>query len=258
MYGAVRILIFTMASRFTLALYGSFANSKRIAVSSTRSQVSKSSFSSVSDLRKEYSKQGLDESKVDVAGGPVAIFKTWLEDAITAEVLEPNAMCLSTCADNRPSARVVLLKSYDENGFVWFTNYNSKKAADLASNPYAALTFWWGPLERSVRIEGKVEKISEEESSAYFNSRPRGSQIGAWSSNQSSPIASREALQQQEQDVIARYEAAEQIPRPPHWGGFRLVPDRVEFWKGRESRLHDRLVFSRAEGTQWKLERLQP
>lgn len=228
-----------------------------------KTSTAKKSLPTVSDLRKEYSRIGLNEGDPITKSGPFGLFKAWIEDACAKDVIEPNAMCLSTCRDNKPSSRYVLLKGYDDKGFVWYTNYDSRKSGDINANPNAALTFWWGPLERSVRIEGVVEKVSAEESDAYFSSRPRGSQLGAWSSNQSSAIASREALDQQEQEVIARFKDVETIPRPPHWGGFRLIPSRIEFWKGRESRIHDRLVFERqqssAEGTQqWDLRRLQP
>lgn len=216
-----------------------------------------SSGKGVSDLRKEYSRQGIDVA--DMPLDPYDTFKVWFEEACDAKVIEPNAMCLSTCKDNVPTARYVLLKNHDERGYVWYTNYNSRKSGDLLENPRAALTFWWGDLERSIRIEGRVEKVSEEESTAYFQSRPRGSQIGAWTSNQSSEIGSREELAKQEEDVIARFDKMEKIPKPPHWGGFRLVPSRIEFWKGRESRLHDRIIYERTEEGGWAApRRLQP
>jgi len=241
-------------------------------------------------LRKEYSGIGLSENDSLVKSGkPIDLFALWLQEACNAKVIEPNAMCLSTCKNNRPSARFVLLKGFDERGFVWYTNYESRKSDELSENPFAALTFWWGDLERSVRIEGSVVKVSEKESDDYFSSRPRTSQIGAWSSNQSRKIESREALERQEQEVNSRFNAVRRIlssyyiiysiiypttqktfeegtssisapliPRPPHWGGFRLVPDRLEFWKGRESRLHDRIVFLRDENTStWQSLRLQ-
>ena len=216
--------------------------------------------STISSLRKEYSSQGLEIDHNMQEKGPFDLFSIWLDEACKANVIEPNAMCLSTCLNNRPSARYVLLKGYDTRGFVWYTNYNSRKSDEAMASGFAALTFWWGDLERSVRIEGEVEKVSEEESDAYFNSRPRGSQIGAWSSNQSSKISSREDLEQQEKDIIARFESeTEIVPRPPHWGGFRLVPDRMEFWKGRQSRLHDRIVFEREDDVSpWTTVRLQP
>ena len=213
---------------------------------------------SVKDLRKEYSRKGIDVE--DMPTDPYSAFKVWFQEACDANVIEPNAMCLSTCKDNMPTARYVLLKGHDERGYVWYTNYNSRKSADLLENPRAALTFWWGDLERSIRIEGTVEKVSEEESTAYFQSRPRGSQIGAWTSNQSSDIGSREDLVTQEEDIIAKFEGMDTIPKPSHWGGFRLVPSRIEFWKGRESRLHDRIVYEKDEGgSSWTSpRRLQP
>ena len=229
--------------------------------------MAKSGFSSVSDLRREYSSQGLIEDPAAIEKGPTALFKSWIEEAIAAEVPEPNGMCLSTCVNNKPSSRVVLLKSYDNRGFVWFTNYSSRKSEELVNNPRAALTFWWAELERQVRIEGSVEKVSGSESDAYFSTRPRGSQIGAWSSDQSSVISDRSALDAQEKQVQARFsDESVPVPRPPHWGGFRLVPHRIEFWKGRKSRMHDRLVFERdategsiaTDGGKWMVKRLQP
>lgn len=211
----------------------------------------------IADLRVSYSKQGLDETILP--SDPHEMFRAWFEEACNAKVVEPNAMCLSTCSDNKPSARFVLLKGHDEQGFVWYTNYNSRKSSELLENPYAALTFWWGDLERSVRIEGRVEQVSPAESDAYFNSRPKGSQIGAWTSNQSSRIEDRVALEKQEAEIMAKFAAMSAIPRPPHWGGFRLVPSKIEFWKGRESRLHDRIVFERKDGEKgWTRCRLQP
>jgi len=209
-------------------------------------------------LRKEYSKQGLNEE--DLSDEPMETFETWIQEAINAKCIEPNAMCVSTCQENTPTARYVLLKAHDKRGFVWYTNYQSRKGDDLAANPAAAITFWWGDLERSVRIEGKVEKVSEQESDAYFNKRPRGAQIGAWTSDQSRPIGSREELAAQEQSIIDRFKSVETVTRPPHWGGYRLVPTRIEFWKGRESRLHDRLVYERMSAAdEWtKPRRLQP
>jgi len=216
-----------------------------------------SSAANPADLRVSYSKQGLED--ISLPSDPHSMFRLWFDEACAAKVVEPNAMCLSTCVDNKPSARFVLLKGFDERGFEWYTNYNSRKSGELSENPYAALTFWWGDLERSVRVEGRVTRVSDKESDAYFNSRPRGSQLGAWSSNQSSPIDTRIALEQQEADVVARFGTNEVIPRPPHWGGFRLEPSRIEFWKGRESRLHDRIVFEKDEGGEgWLRSRLQP
>ena len=207
----------------------------------------------------DYTKKGLVESDVvkESNSDPNVLFSKWLQEAIDSKIIEPNAMCLATSHNNRPSARYVLLKGHDDRGFVWYTNYESRKSMELAANPYASLTFWWGDLERSVRVEGAVEKVSAKESDEYFYSRPRGSRIGAWSSNQSEEIASRDALETQEREIIAKFGSDGEVPRPPHWGGFRLVPSRVEFWKGRSSRLHDRIVFER-DGEEWNIQRLQP
>lgn len=223
----------------------------------------------IQDLRKEYSAKGLLECDLLPSGclnDPYKLFDIWFNEACSANVLEPNAMCLSTCVDNKPAGRFVLLKAHDERGFVWYTNFQSRKGEHLSSNPQAALTFWWGDLERSVRIEGLVETVSDAEADAYFSSRPRSSQIGAWTSNQSRPIADRASLEKQEEEIKRRFESGESIPRPPHWGGYRLVPHRIEFWKGRSSRLHDRIVFERDEeaakkritGDTWRVSRLQP
>ena len=208
----------------------------------------------IADLRKSYEKAELNEqaSRAD----PLQQFDQWLQEAIAAEVPEPNAMTVATVgSDLRPSTRVVLIKGYDERGIVWYTNYNSRKGQELAGNPFAALQFHWIELERVVRIEGRVEKVSDPESDAYFNSRPLDSRIGAWASPQSQVIESRTVLVAN----AARYGAQFllQPPRPPHWGGYRLVPERWEFWQGRKSRLHDRLRYRLDDG-QWLRERLAP
>ncbi len=210
---------------------------------------------SLADLRKDYKQASLSEN--EVAGDPVTQFTRWFEQATQANVPEPNAMSLATAtSDGRPSSRIVLIKGVDDRGFCWFTDYDSKKGSDIAANPQAALLFHWVELERQVRIEGRVEKLSGQESDAYFHSRPLGSRQSASASAQSQPIENRTALEAKLADVVARY--ADQPPRPDHWGGYRLVPDRLEFWQGRSSRLHDRIVYMRnADGT-WSLSRLQP
>ncbi|SPB15740.1 pyridoxamine 5'-phosphate oxidase [Caballeronia novacaledonica] len=210
----------------------------------------------LADLRKNYSRGALDAA--DVAPNPVSQFQTWFAQALDAKLPEPNAMTLATVdSQGRPSARIVLIKGVDERGFVFFTNYDSRKGRELAANPAASLLFHWIELERQVRIEGRVEKTSDEESDAYYASRPLGSRIGAWASDQSQPLESREALEARERDMIARY--GEAPPRPPHWGGYRLVPDTLEFWQGRPSRLHDRIVYTRDDaGAPWRIARLAP
>ncbi len=210
--------------------------------------------SRLADLRKSYERAELGEeaSRAD----PLQQFDQWLGEAISAELPEPNAMTLATVGGNlRPSTRVVLIKGYDERGIVWYTNYGSRKGQELAGNPYAALQFHWVELERVVRIEGRVEKTSAEESDDYFASRPLDSRIGAWASPQSQVIASRTVLVTN----AARYGAQFMLkpPRPAHWGGYRLVPDRWEFWQGRKSRLHDRLRYTLEAGG-WVRERLAP
>jgi len=208
---------------------------------------------SVSDLRQSYDKNVLLESQA--AASPFEQFTRWFDEALAAKVPEPNAMTLATVdADGQPSARIVLIKGFDEHGFTFFTNYESRKGTDLAAEPRACLLFFWQPLERQVRIEGVVEKVAAEESDAYYHSRPAGSRIGAWASRQSQPIT-RAELEARELEFRERY--GDQPPRPPHWGGYRLVPDRWEFWQGRKSRLHDRLRY-RLEAGQWTRERLAP
>ena len=208
----------------------------------------------IAELRKNYERAELSEDASDA--DPLRQFDKWLTEAISAEIPEPNAMTLATVAgDLRPSTRVVLVKGYDEHGIVWYTNYDSRKGQELAGNPYAALQFHWVELERVVRIEGRVEKTSAQESDAYFATRPLDSRIGAWASPQSQVIGSRTVLVTN----AAKYGAQFMLspPRPPHWGGYRLVPDQWQFWQGRKSRLHDRLRYTLADGV-WLRERLAP
>ncbi len=208
----------------------------------------------IADLRKSYEKAELSEDASHA--DPMRQFDQWFSEALKSELPEPNAMTVATVgSDLRPSTRVVLIKGYDEQGLVWYTNYQSRKGQELAGNPWAALQFHWVELERVVRIEGQVTRVSAEESDAYFHSRPLDSRIGAWASPQSQVIAGRSVLVTQ----AAKYGAQFLLnpPRPPHWGGYRLVPDRWEFWQGRKSRLHDRLQY-RLDGGTWQRERLAP
>jgi pyridoxamine 5'-phosphate oxidase len=209
-------------------------------------------------LRQSYSQRTLLEA--DVQPGAVAQFRQWLDEAVAARLPEPAALTLATVdpATGQPSQRVVLLKGLpNDAGFLFFTNYDSQKGRELASQPRAALNFFWPGLERQVRVEGVVEKASDEVSTAYFQSRPRSSQVGAWASPQSQAIGSRQELEAREHAVEAEFADQNPLPRPPHWGGYVLRPTRVEFWQGRPSRLHDRLVYER-EGEGWKISRLAP
>jgi pyridoxamine 5'-phosphate oxidase len=212
---------------------------------------------SVADLRREYALARLDEK--DVSRDPIAEFARWFAEAQAAEVEEPNAMVLATATpDGTPSARVVLLKGFDERGFVFFTDYRSRKGAELEANPRAALVFYWGELDRQVRITGGVSLASAEESERYFRSRPLGSRLGAWASHQSQVIPGRAALEADLREVEARF-ADGDVPLPAHWGGYRVVPDTIEFWQGRESRLHDRIRYVKEKGGRgWRVERLSP
>lgn len=208
----------------------------------------------IADLRKEYTRRGLDEA--EAGDDPFEQFRLWFDQALAAGVPEPNAMTLATiAADGRPSARVVLLKGFDRRGFVFYTNYRSRKASDLAATGVAALVFFWPELERQIRIEGSVEQAAAAESDAYFASRPLGSRWGAWASPQSQVIAARETLDQRLAEIQERWD--DDPPRPPHWGGYRVLPDTLEFWQGRPSRLHDRLRY-RLQGDAWIRERLAP
>jgi pyridoxamine 5'-phosphate oxidase len=206
-------------------------------------------------MRQEYSERGL--RKADLLADPLEQFTRWFGEARNAPLQEPNAMTLATVdAAGQPAARTVLLKDIDRHGLTFYTNLDSRKARELAANPKAALLFWWPPHARQVRFEGEIEPVEDAEADAYFATRPRGSQIGAWASAQSSVIADRGTLEAAEQEIAERF-AGGRVPRPPFWGGYRLVPERVEFWQGRTNRLHDRLRYTRrAEG--WQIERLAP
>ncbi len=209
----------------------------------------------IADLRLEYSRAQLTETDTDP--DPVVQFANWFDEAQKAEVPEANAMSVSTVgADGRPSSRILLIKDFGPKGFTWFTNYHSRKGHDLDANPHAALLFFWIPLERQVRIEGRVERVSAAESEAYFNSRPVGSRLGAIASHQSEAITDRATLETQYEEAEKQYGDAPK--RPEHWGGYRLVPDAVEFWQGRPSRLHDRIQYVKQANGTWQRRRLQP
>jgi len=210
----------------------------------------------IADLRQDYTLEGLNETEVN--SDPFVQFKEWFDQALSANILEPNAMTIATTTTQGiPSARMVLLKDFDNRGFVFYTNYNSQKAQELAENPQAALVFWWAELQRQVRICGRVERVDDRESDEYFYSRPFNSRLGAWASNQSEVIESREVLEKHLQELKAKYQN-QNVPRPPHWGGIRVIPTEIEFWQGRSSRLHDRLVYKRKDDHSWKIERLSP
>ncbi|AGW91490.1 MULTISPECIES: pyridoxamine 5'-phosphate oxidase [Cupriavidus] len=209
----------------------------------------------LADLRRTYVLGSLSET--DVAPDPMSQFKRWFDEAVTAKLPEPNAMTLATVdATGQPSARIVLLKGIDDRGFTFFTNYESRKGLDLAANPRAALLFHWVQLERQVRVEGYVEKVSDDESDAYFASRPLGSRVGAWASEQSREVPGRDVLEQRELEYRSKF--GENPPRPPHWGGYRLVPTALEFWQGRPSRLHDRIAYRVHPDGSWQIVRLSP
>lgn len=209
------------------------------------------------DFREDYNRDELLEA--DAAKDPFRQFAKWFQTAIDTKIPEPNAMILATAtANGRPSARVVLLKEVEAESFVFYTNYRSRKGLEMAENPHAALVFNWLELHRQVRIEGMIEKVPGEMSTEYFQSRPKGSQIGAWASPQSKIIAQRELLENNVRELEAEYKSADKLPRPEHWGGYRLVPHTVEFWQGRTSRLHDRLLYTLKSKGEWEMVRLAP
>lgn len=210
---------------------------------------------SIADLRREYARARLDQAAVDP--DPIVEFARWFDEALKAQAVEPNAMTLATVGEGgTPSARVVLLKGFDERGFVFFTDYRSQKGQELQRNPRAALVFYWPELERQIRVTGSTATISRAESEAYFRTRPRTSRISAWVSEQSKVIASRNALDDRVPDMEKRF-PGDDVPLPPHWGGYRVAPEMIEFWQGRESRLHDRIRYVRQEKS-WRIERLSP
>jgi pyridoxamine 5'-phosphate oxidase len=214
------------------------------------------SLADLDKLRQEYAKESLSERDVDA--NPFTQFEKWFAQAQNAGLIEPNAMTLATAThDGRPSARMVLLKGMSEEGFVFFTDYRSRKGTELEANPNAALCFWWDVLQRQIRVEGSVFRVSVDESTKYFRSRPRGSQVGAWASMQSALLSARDALEREVLRLIEKFPEGTEIPLPKHWGGYRLAPTSFEFWQGRPSRLHDRITYTR-QGDAWVIGRLSP
>lgn len=209
----------------------------------------------LADLRREYSREVLDETSVDP--NPFTQFDRWMHEAISAAMLDATAMTLSTVdADNRPSSRVVLLKGFDDTAFTFYTNYESRKARELAANPHATLHFFWAALERQINIRGRAEKGSREEAEEYFRTRPVESRVGAWASHQSEEVSSRAAIEKKFDEMLTEF-AGGDVPLPPYWGGYRVIPDRFEFWQGRPSRLHDRICYTLGEDG-WRVSRLSP
>jgi pyridoxamine 5'-phosphate oxidase len=206
--------------------------------------------------RHDYEKDSLDESVVD--HDPIRQFQAWFDAATEAGIPEPHAVTVATATrEGRPSARVVLIRGFDDRGFTFFTNYRSRKGAEIEANPFASMVFFWQPMERQVRVEGTIVRVSEAESDAYFRSRPIGSKLGAWVSNQSGVVASRAVLESELEAIRQRF-PGDEIPRPLHWGGYRVVPESIEFWQGRRSRLHDRILYGRTPEGGWRIERLSP
>lgn len=207
-------------------------------------------------IQSQYRRGALDEA--DCETNPIAQFAKWFKDAQAAHLKEPNSMSVATVgADGRPSLRIVLLKEFEEAGFIFYTNYGSRKGRDYETNRWTALTFFWAELERQVRVEGTVSKVSPEKSEEYFRNRPRGSRLGAWVSNQSESIENRAVLEKRLADIEARYEGSDDIPPPPYWGGYLVSPERIEFWQGRPDRLHDRILYTK-DGDSWRMGRLSP
>ena len=210
---------------------------------------------SIADIRKDYRLLSFDEKDADA--NPTKQFSRWWDEAVESKVEEVNAMTLATSTQNgKPSARIVLLKDFDDRGFIFFTNYESHKGKELNENPFAALVFFWKEIERQIRIEGSIEKVSSEESDNYFFSRPEGSRIGAWASPQSNIIPNRDLLNDNVEKFTSEFK--NNIPRPPHWGGYRVIPKLIEFWQGRSNRLHDRLQYTKTTNGSWKVDRLAP